>query len=166
MDKISQFIKKEVNKNSDKKLIIWCIGSKCIVGDTLGPYVGTILKKSNIKKDIIIKGNLENPIHYLNIQKEINKLNKKYSKVYSIVVDSSLHSKLYIGRILMLKNKTILGSALDKKKYIIGDISVKGIVGEDYENPFKNIKVLEEVPKKLIKDMSYKIATQLLEVIK
>lgn len=165
MNKICKLLKKEVNKNLDKQLVVWCIGSKSIVGDSLGPNVGERLIKSNISKNIVIKGTLINPVHYLNIENEIRDLRKRYTNIYSIVVDSSLYNKSYIGKIVMVKNKTILGSALEKRKYRIGDIGIKGIVGEDYKNPFKNIKILEKVPQKLINEMSIKIANQILELV-
>lgn len=165
MEKILRLLKKEVNKNLDKQLVVWCIGSKDIIGDSLGPYVGERLTRSNISKNIVIKGTLTNPVHYLNIQEEIIDLRKRYSNIYSIVVDSSLYDKSYIGKIVVVKNKTILGSALEKRKYKLGDIGIKGIVGEDYKNPLKNIKILEKVPQKLINEMSFKIANQILGVV-
>jgi len=165
MEKIFKLLKKEVSKNFDKQLVIWCIGTKNVIGDSLGPCVGERLMNSDINSNIVIKGNLEKPIHYLNIKEEMETLNDRYSELYSIVVDSSLYNKLYIGKIVVVKNKTILGSALDKRKYKIGDIGIRGIVGEDYKNPLKNIRILEKVPKKLIDELSLKIANQILEVV-
>lgn len=165
MEKVFKIMKKELNKNVDKKIVVWCIGSKEIIGDSLGPCVGERLIRNNKNKNVVIKGCLREPVHYLNIQEEIINLRKKYSNIYSIVVDSTLYSKAYIGKVVLAKNETILGSALDKRKYSIGNLSIKGIVGEDYKNPLKNIKILEKVPEKLILKMSFNIANQILKVV-
>lgn len=165
MERIFKLLKKELNKNLNKQLVILCIGSKNIVGDSLGPHVGEMLINNNVNKNVVIRGSLKSPIHYLNIKEELEDLNKTYSDIYSIVIDSSLYTKSYTGEIIVVKNKVVLGSALDKREYIIGDIGIKGIVGIDYKNPLKNIRTLERVPKKLIEDMSLKISNELLECI-
>lgn len=165
MERIYKILKKEINKNSDKQLVIWCIGTKKVIGDSLGPYVGEKLIRNNKNNNIVIKGSLSNQINYLNIEQEIKKLNKKYSYIYSVVVDSCLYTKNSIGELIISKNNVILGSALKKSNYIIGDISIKGIVGEDYKSPLENIKSLEKVPKDIIKEMSFKISNQILKSI-
>ncbi len=165
MENITKILKKEINKNLDKQIVLLCIGSRQIVGDMLGPAVGQQLMQTKLINKIIIKGNLENPIHYLNINENLMSLNKQFTNMYTIVVDASLYTKSYIGEIIITKNKIILGEALNKYKYKIGNIVIKGIVGEDCKTPSKNIQVLKNVPEDLIKKMSKKISNQILKAI-
>lgn len=165
MEKIDKMLIKEINKNLDKQIVFLCIGTKNVVGDTLGPAVGEKLMQTNLKNNIIIKGNFSEPLHYLNIQENLMNLNKTYNNLYTIIVDASLYSKAYIGKIVFSKNKITLGDAFNKNKYKIGDFAIKGIVGEDYKSTLKNMKVLETVPKQLIQKMSEKIANQILTAV-
>ena len=114
MENITKILKKEINKNLDKQIVLLCIGSRQIVGDMLGPAVGQQLMQTKLKNKIIIKGNLENPINYLNINENLMYLKKQFTNMYTIVVDASLYTKPYIGEIIITKNKIILGEALNK----------------------------------------------------
>ena len=165
MENITKILKKEINKNLDKQIVLLCIGCRDVVGDRLGPVVGQQLMQTKLKNKIIIKGNLENPINYLNINENLMYLKKQFTNMYTIVVDASLYTKPYIGEIIITKNKIILGEALNKYKYKIGNIVIKGIVGEDCKTPSKNIQVLKNVPEDLIKKMSEKISSQILKAI-
>ena len=158
-------LKKEINKNLDKKIVLLCIGSKNIIGDALGPTVGEKLMHMKLKNKIMVQGTLKEPLHYLNIHKKWEQLNTQYENLYTIIVDSSLYIKQYIGRIVLAKNKTILGEALNKNKYQIGNLVIKGIVGEDCKNPQKNIQTLERVSPRVIQEMSQKIALQIEKAI-
>ena len=165
MEILENVLKKEIHKNFNKKIALLCIGSKKIIGDALGPYVGEKLIHTKLKNKIIIKGTLTEPIHYLNIREQLEYLNKQYKDLFTIIIDSSLYVKSYIGKVIITKNKVVLGKALDKNQYVLGNLAIKGIVGVDTGNYSENIYNLKKVSKSLILKMSEKITNQILKAI-
>ena len=139
-----------MNRNLNK--IILCIGTSDCIGDSLGPMVGEHLYNNINKSNIYIYGNLKNNITYKNINIILNKLNTQIKRHYIILVDSALSNKNYIGKIIVSKNKMVIGGALDKQNYQLGDLSIKGIVGENKYNCIENYDELNNVSMKLIKN--------------
>ena len=150
---------KEINK------VILCIGTSKCVGDSLGPIVGEILCKKINKSNIYIFGNLKNNITYQNVDIVLNRINKIIKNPYLIVVDSALASKEYLGQIIICKNRMIIGSALDKASYNIGNLNIKGVVGENKNSCTKNYKELNSVSINLIKLLSFNISNKILKVL-
>lgn len=63
-------------KNFDE-LVILCIGSDRITGDSLGPLVGHSLSKMPLKSTYIY-GTLAQPVHALNLNKTISMLKNRH----------------------------------------------------------------------------------------
>ena len=152
-------MKKEINK------VILCIGTSKCVGDSLGPIVGENLYKKINKSNIYIFGNLKNNITYQNVDIVLNRINKIIKNPYLIVVDSALASKEYLGQIIISKNRMIIGSALDKASYNIGNLNIKGVVGENKNSCIKNYKELNSVSINLIKRLSFNISNKILDFL-
>lgn len=153
-----------MNNNNLKKVIL-CIGTSKCIGDSLGPLVGESLYKKINSSNIFILGNLKNNITYQNVGIILNKINKNEKDFYVIVIDSALSNKKNIGKIVVCRKKMIIGRALNKPYYSFGNLSIKGIVGENKENFIKNYKELSNVSEKLIIDMSKKISNKILQLI-
>lgn len=67
----------EVNENTlieklncitdyEEDTVIVCIGTPRIIGDSLGPLVGTYIEQQD--KNIKVYGTIENPVHALNLE--------------------------------------------------------------------------------------------------
>lgn len=124
---ISNYLLDENIKNKD--IIILCIGTDRSTGDSLGPLVGhklyPILK--NFKRVHLI-GTLDNPIHALNLESNINRIYEDYKNPFVIAIDSSLGVQNKVGY-LSIKNSPLKpGSGVNKVLPEIGDISITGIV--------------------------------------
>ena len=156
-------LKKEIC--NDNFNIFLCIGTTKCIGDSLGPKVGEILYK-NIKKDnICVLGNIQQNIDYNNINIVLKELYNKVKNPYLIVIDSALGDKKYIGNIIANKKQMVIGNGLNKKGYKLGNISIKGIIGEDRKDEIKNFKTLNNISNNIIEKLSYEISNQIINVI-
>ena len=59
----------------------------------------------------------------------------------------------------------IIGSALNKTKYSIGDLSIKGVVGENKNNNMKNYIELSHVSEKLVNNLSKQISNRIIQAL-
>ena len=134
-----------------EEILILCIGDSKLIGDSLGPLIGSFLErnKSDIGNNVKVLGTLEKPIGYndlIEIAKHIN-YNKEYYTTI-ITIDSALGSNQNTG------------------KKLIGDISIRGIVGKNYDDIKQNIQELENVSTNLVENMACKIIFKILNLFK
>ena len=131
-------------KNNHFNLVFLCIGTDRMTGDCLGPIVGSKLKGIVERKNIYnidIYGTLESNVSYTNIQEISKIIEKRNPNSCIIAIDAALSSKQNIGKIFVEEGKLALGKGLNKNKIEIGDISIKGVVGENHKllkNNFQN----------------------------
>ena len=159
-------IMKKVNDRRYSNLIFICIGTNKIVGDSLGPIIGEILKKNLEQKNISVLGDLKNNVNINNIYQNLKNIQTKYSKPYIISIDSALSQTIEPERVYIIKKGLIPGSALKKKSIQIGNISIKGIVGKDEKSLIKNYYNLKMVDYKLVLRLSKNISKIILNSIK
>lgn len=142
--------------------IILCIGTSKCIGDSLGPIVGEYLYNNIKKSNVYVFGNLKNNITYQNIDVILNRINNTIKNPYMILIDSALSNKNYIGKIVVNKNKMIVGSALNKSEYKYGNLSIKGIVGENKYSYEENYNELNNVSVDLVKNISKNIINDII----
>ena len=156
----------KINKKRYSNLIFVCIGSNKMVGDSLGPLIGETLYKNLKDKKIKILGNLKNNVNSKNINQTLKNIEKEYTKPYVISIDSALSNSIEPGNVFILKKGLVPGSALKKKSIVIGNISIKAIVGKDEKNLVKNYYNLKNADYKMILKFSKNISNIILESIK
>ena len=95
-----------------KNILFVCIGNGKIIGDSLGPLIGTVLEKNkrliqnNVKIDVI--GTFENPILYYNVEEFIKNIDSQdYSEI--VIIDSALGSKENIGKVMITPAEILIG---------------------------------------------------------
>ena len=157
---------KKINEKKYSNLIFICIGTNKIVGDSLGPIVGEILKQNLKKKNVSIIGDLKENVNIKNISKYIKYIENNYTKPYIISIDSALSKTIAPENVFIIKKGLIPGSALKKESKEIGNISIKGIVGRYDKNSLKNFYNLKTVDYKLILRFSKNISKIILKSIK
>ena len=126
----------------DDDTIVVCIGTDRAIGDTLGPLVGTILKKSSYKYPVY--GTLDNPIHALNIYESLDEIKNKHLNGNFLAIDACLGSQSTIGNIQIREGPILPGKGVGKKLPQIGNYSIVGIVDKIDENnrfSFNNIRL-------------------------
>lgn len=120
-----------------KKPVIICVGSDLVVGDSLGPYIGTkLLEKLD---NVIVYGTLKHPI----TAKEIKTIHEKIKEIHPaskiLVIDAALGREDEVG-LIKVKNKGLKpGLGVKKDLPEIGDVSILGIVGAYSQNKTKNL---------------------------
>ena len=141
------------------KLIFLCIGTDRVIGDSFGPLVGYKLKylfkdEENIK----VLGTLNNIICAHNISGIIKDINATYPDSFLIAIDAALSNTNNIGRVLVSKNSINVASGFNRNNIYVGDVSIKGIVSKNMNNPKYNFKLLQNTPLNLIMNMADAVA--------
>lgn len=147
-----------------KNILFVCIGNGKIIGDSLGPLIGTVLEKNkrliqnNVKIDVI--GTFENPILYYNVEEFIKNIDSQdYSEI--VIIDSALGSKENIGKVMITPAEILIGVGVNRGRMVKGDIILKGVVGINYNNISRNLIELESVEANQVE----KIASKMLDII-
>ena len=109
-----------------KMPVIICVGTDGVVGDSLGPLVGSMLKEK--KLPAFIYGELFNPITAKQIEGIKEFVSKAHPDSQVLVIDSAVGEQEEIGLIKICDYgiKPGLGAKKDLPK--LGDVSIMGIV--------------------------------------
>ncbi|MCD7762858.1 MAG: spore protease YyaC [Lachnospiraceae bacterium] len=145
---------------SHTKPVILCIGTDRIVGDSLGPLTGSLLKKS-AGDSLAIYGTLETPVHACNLAETLAQIKKKHPDSAIIAVDASLGCQYKVGSVLIRSGSIRPGMGVKKELPAVGDISITGIAGAQSSRPYL---VLQSVRLSLIMSMAEHICKCILDV--
>ena len=147
-----------------ENILFVCIGNGKIIGDSLGPLIGTVLEKNkrliqnNVNIEVI--GTFENPILYYNVEEFIKNIDSQdYSEI--VIIDSALGSKENIGKVMITPAEILIGVGVNRGRMVKGDIILKGVVGINYNNISRNLIELESVEAKQVEN----IAGKMLDII-
>lgn len=111
------------NKNSD---VIMCVGTDSVVGDSLAPMVGSLLK--NAMPNAYVYGTLDKPITALNLAPFYNKIKTMHPKSKILVIDAAVGSREDVGVVKVINGAICPGLGVKKSLGLIGDIGIIGIV--------------------------------------
>ncbi|MGN0771970.1 MAG: DUF1256 domain-containing protein [Christensenellales bacterium] len=125
-----------------KKLVFVCIGTTKVVGDSVGPKVGDMLKASGI--DAFVYGCSGNQITSLNVGEYARMLSKRHKQDVVVVIDSTLGESKDIGKIKLTSNGIKPGGAFFSNRKRIGDIGVMAIVGDSKSDRMTELKTRDE----------------------
>lgn len=143
---------KELNVKKDKPIFI-CIGSDLVLGDSLGPLVGTMLKNKRISP--YIYGTLNYPITAHEVEYAKKHLKQMHPNCLSIAIDAAVGNVEDIGLIKVLNKGLMPGLGVNKKLSEIGDISIIGVVAE---KSLKNYNLFNLTRLNLVYKMAEQIA--------
>ena len=110
-----------------KEIIILCIGSDRITGDSLGPLIGQQLSRYRWK-NIHIYGTLDAPVHALNLESTLSGIKKRHPSALILAVDASLGSQKHIGYITAGIGPIHPGSGVHTNLPAVGDLYITGIL--------------------------------------
>lgn len=113
--------------------VIVCVGSDLVVGDSLGPYIGTQLSKK--LKNVYIYGTLDSPITAKETNIIFNTVKKVHPKSQILVIDAAVGDKNDIGLIKVTDKGIKPGLGVNKDLEVLGDVSIIGIVAEKQTPP-------------------------------
>lgn len=144
---------------SNRPIIFLCIGTDRCTGDSLGPLVGYKLKNISLlfeSKNIYFYGSLENPIHSLNLESVLLKINSNFINPYIIAIDSCLGQTINIGKVFISNAPVYPGAALNKNLPSVGDLSITGIVNISSKYDFLTLQNTRLYTVMLLSDTIYK----------
>lgn len=107
-------------------IVILCIGTDRATGDCLGPLVGEHLQK--VLPSLPVYGNLEEPVHALNLEQTIQHIYNEHFNPFIIAIDASLGTREHIGFATLSLTPLKPGKGVNKKLPAIGNLSITGIV--------------------------------------
>ena len=146
------FSMKNFEENKGYQIVIVCFGTPLVVGDSLGPKVGTMLKNYNLP--CYIYGTEDRPITAKNMAEYIAHVNLAHKGAAVLSVDASLGKKEKIGQISVRKDG-VCPAGVKGQKLRFGDVGVLGVVGENNDNPMGELLAVKE---DYVSNMAYKIA--------
>lgn len=143
---------KDIN-SENKKPVLVCVGSDLVLGDSLGPLVGTMLKNKRITP--YIYGTLNYPITAHEVDYVKMHLKQMHPNCLSIAIDAAVGKVEDIGLIKVLNKGLMPGLGVNKKLCEIGDISIIGVVAE---KSVKNYNLFNLTRLNLVYKMAEQIA--------
>lgn len=118
-DEYVKILTRKFRLNKKDKIFI-CIGNSSILWDSIGPKVGTILQQIDDKITCI--GSENNNICS---KTDLIKYYPKIKNKYIIAVDVAINKKLSKNDIYITNTAISIGSAFNKNKGTIGNLSIK-----------------------------------------
>ena len=121
-------ISKSLSENNPdgKKPIFVCVGSDLVLGDSLGPLVGTLLKKK--KLGAFVYGTLNMPITAKEVEYAKTYIKQMHPSSVIVAIDAAVGNADDVGLIRVLGKGLKPGLGVDKNLGMIGDLSIIGIV--------------------------------------
>lgn len=125
------------NTVSGINIVVVCIGTMRVTGDSVGPRVGDILKESGAP--CYVYGDSLSNINAHKLDVYENLLKVCHSGDIVIAVDAALGNSKDVGRVKVTGNGLRPGRALGRKNEKIGDIGVLAVVGQKCEDNFSQL---------------------------
>ena len=130
-DGISKALNKHIPVN--KTPLVVCIGSDLVLGDSLGPLVGTILKKKSA--NLYVYGTLNQPITAKEVEVARCNIKLLHPNSLTIAIDASIGEADDVGLIKVINKGLKPGLGVNKQLGMIGDVSIIGVVaGKSLQN--------------------------------
>ena len=143
---------REINKKMLKPIFI-CIGSDLVLGDSLGPLVGTLLKKKGVRS--YVYGTLNFPITSKEVEYASTFLKQMHPNCIPIAIDAAIGETDDVGLIRVINKGIKPGLGVNKNLPIVGERSIVGIVAS---KSIENRNLFNLTRLNLIYKMAEKIA--------
>ena len=101
-------------------------GSELVLGDSLGPLIGTMLKDRNL--DAYVYGTLNFPITAREVEYAANYIKLLHPDCFYIAVDAAVGNDDDVGLIKAVNKGIKPGLGVDKRLGVIGDCGIIGVV--------------------------------------
>ena len=150
----------ECNPKNLRPIFI-CIGSDLVLGDSLGPLVGTFLKNKNLPT--YVYGTLNFPITAKEVEYARTYLKQAHPNTISIAIDAAIGESGDIGLMRVLEKGLKPGLGVDKNLGTVGDLSIIGVVAE---KSLKNYNLFNLTRLNLVYKMAEQIANGIEKYIK
>lgn len=137
-----------------RDVVFVCIGTDRSTGDSLGPLVGSRLKKYNFS-DIHLYGTLDEPVHAMNLQDTLEQVKENHLNPFLIGIDACLGQLSSVGCIQLVNGPLKPGAGVKKDLPPVGNIHITGVVNI---GGFMEYFVLQNTRLSLVMNMAEVIA--------
>ena len=142
--------------------IVVCVGSDLVIGDSLGPMVGSMLSYKTQGLGAFVYGTLTAPVTAKEIKYLRTFLKETHPGSQIIAIDAAVGAEGDIGLIKISPTPLYPGAGANKKLGAIGDISILGIVAE---KSVANYGLLNTTRLNLVYSMSELVSNALATVL-
>jgi len=118
----------EMKQQKKSEVLFLCPGTDRSTGDCLGPLVGYKLTEQRVRNARVI-GTLDSPVHALNLECSVERIEKQYSNAIIVAVDASVGNVEHIGYATLGRGPLRPGLGVQKNLDAVGDMFITGIVG-------------------------------------
>lgn len=125
--KVSSSLLSFLPLNKKQPIVIVCIGTDRSTGDSLGPLIGSFLQEAQMKRFHFF-GTLDQPVHALNLEKQLDDIHKKFDRPLIIGIDACLGRMTSIGEIKVGHGPVRPGAGVNKQLPPVGHMHITGIV--------------------------------------
>lgn len=150
------------NKRKKRPVIMVCIGTDRSTGDALGPLVGMMIKEKAVGS-FHIYGDIDQPVHALNLNKALEEIKNKHENPMIIGIDACLGHSSSVGKITIGEGPVEPGAGLNKTLPPVGELHITGTVNV---GGYMDALVLQNTRLSLVMDMAKVIAKIVLKVEK
>ena len=140
-------------------VVIACIGTDRSTGDALGPLIGTILHEKK-PTHFHVYGTLENPIHAVNLEEQLEVINKIHHNPFIIGIDACLGRLKSVGDVTLNVGALKPGAGVNKQLPPVGEVHLTGIVNV---SGFMEFFVLQNTRLNLVMKMAQTMASGIME---
>jgi len=124
--------------SNERELVLLCIGTDRITGDSLGPIIGhNLTKHRTFGRHAYIRpaiyGTLESPVHAKNLSITLDIIHSRHRRPLIVAVDASLGRPQSVGFVTIGVGTLSPGAGLKTVLPDVGDIYVTGIVNRSGE---------------------------------
>ena len=129
---LRQFLAEVAAKHRGEPVLFLCIGTDRSTGDSLGPWVGTMLQSAGLSRATVI-GSLERPCDADRLPDELASLPEG---VRVVAIDACLGRPENVGKYVVAAGPLQPAQAVGKSFPPIGSYSVAAIVGANGPKPY------------------------------
>ena len=109
----------------DRELVWVCVGTDRSTGDSLGPFVGTMLTEAGVPN---VYGTIDHPVHALNLAETLERIKEAHPDACIVGIDACLGEAKSVGSMKLRDGALKPGASLDKVLPPVGDYSIVGVV--------------------------------------
>ncbi len=110
---------------TDRELVWVCVGTDRSTGDSLGPFVGTMLTEAGVPN---VYGTLDDPVHALNLAETLEHIEKAHPNACIVGIDACLGKAKPVGSMELREGALEPGAGVGKVLPSVGDYNIIGIV--------------------------------------
>ncbi|WP_458411512.1 spore protease YyaC [Schinkia sp. CFF1] len=156
---IGEHLVKLLPQHFIQPIVIACIGTDRSTGDALGPLIGSILHEKR-PSHFHVYGTLEDPIHAVNLEEQLEFIHHKHLRPYIIGIDACLGRLKSVGDVTLNAGALKPGAGVNKQLPPVGEVHLTGIVNV---SGFMEFFVLQNTRLNLVMKMAQTIASGIME---